>query len=181
MSKTTKIVLWIVGVLVVLAGLGTFAVIQIADRFLAGPDEAAAIGQEIRPHQLPTDAEPIFGLDIFGLRLMAAAFDPQEEQVLMLMELPGEDFDTAAAEARTAFENQMGPQGGFEVVGSRDAVVGGESVTIETLLTTEGGEEVRQDLVVFPAASGNAAVAMLVGPVESFEEAAFDAFLDSMR
>ena len=180
MSKTTKIVLSIVGVLVLIGGLLVFAIVRLAGDAIAGPGQAEDIGQRIRVFTLPPAYEPTFGVDLFGLKLLTAIGDTDDD-VLMLMELPTADLDSASDDAQTTFQDQTGQAGNYEYSGSREVEILGESRTVDTLLGSQGGRDFRQDLVVFPAASGNVAVAILVGPTDSFDESAFDAFLRSLR
>lgn len=181
MSKTTKIVLSVVGAFILLGAVTVFAIVRFSGRFIAGPEQAAEIGQEITLHTLPPGFEPFFGIDILGLTMMMAASPSDDSKVLVLVETPDADFAGAEAEAQDAFQQQAGFGNDYEYAGSREVTIAGETRSVDTLLGRDGGVDMRQDIVVFPAASGNAAVAIMVGPVDDFDEGAFDAFLASMR
>ena len=120
-------------------------------------------------------------MDILGLTMMMATDPTDDTKVLMLVETPDADFAGAEAEAQDAFQQQAGFGNNYEYTGTREVSIGGETRKVDTLVGTDGGVDMRQDIVVFPAASGNAAVAIMVGPVDDFDEGAFDAFLASMR
>lgn len=181
MSKTTKIVLSIVGTLILLGAVTVFAIVRFSGRFIAGPAEAGAVGQEISQHTLPDSFEPIFGMDLLGLKMMMAADPVDENRVIMLVETPEADFAGAEAEAQTAFQEQAGFGTNYEYVGSRQVIIDGQPRTVETLVGRDRGVEMRQDIVVFPARSGNAAVAIMVSPVDDFDEALFNDFLEALH
>lgn len=181
MSKTTKIVLSVVGALILLGAVTVFAIVRFSGRFIAGPEQAAEIGQEITVHTLPPGFEPVFGMDILGLTMMMAAHSTDDAKVLMLVETPDTDFAGAEAEAQDAFQQQAGFGNNYEYASSREVTLAGQTRSVDTLIGRDRGMDMRQDIVVFPAASGNAAVAIMVGPVDDFDEGAFDAFLASMR
>ncbi len=181
MSKTTKIVLSVVGAFILLGAVTVFAIVRFSGRFIAGPEQAAEIGQEITLHTLPPGFEPVFGMDILGLTVMMAADPNDDAKVLMLVETPDADFAGAEAEAQDAFQQQSGIGNNYEYAGSRQVTIAGEERTVETLIGSDRGTNMRQDIVVFPASSGNAAVAIMVAPEDDFDEAAFEAFLGSMK
>lgn len=181
MSKTTKIVLGVIGAFILLGAVTVFAIVRFSGRFIAGPEQAAEIGQEITLHTLPPGFEPQFGMDILGLTMMMAADPDDDTKVLMLVETPDADFAGAEAEAQDAFQQQAGFGNNFEYAGAREVTIAGEARTVDTLIGRDRGIDMRQDIVVFPAASGNAAVAIMVAPADDFDEEAFDVFLASMR
>jgi len=181
MSKTTKIVLSVVGAFILLGAVTVFAIVRFSGRFIAGPDQAAEIGQEITLHTLPPGYDPVFGMDILGLTMMMAANPNDDNKVLMLVETPDTDFAGAEAEAQDAFQQQSGFGNNYEYTGSREVAIAGEGRTVDTLIGRDRGTDMRQDIVVFPASSGNAAVAIMVGPADDFDEAAFEEFLVSMK
>lgn len=181
MSKTTKIVLSVIGVLILLGAVTVFAIVRFSGRFIAGPENAANIGQEINIHTLPEGFEPVFGMDVLGLKLMMATLTSDDNKVLMLIETPDADFEGAEAEARDAFQRQAGFGNNYDYSGSRQVLVASETRTVDTLIGQDRGMDMRQDIVVFPASSGNAAVAIMVGPVDDFDESGFDTFLRSMK
>ena len=179
MSKTTKIVLSIVGVLVLLAALATFAITRLVDSFATG-DAADTIGQEIVAHQLPPTISADLGFNVLGVRTMIAT-SPSGEAFVMILEIPGEDFDQASEEAETAFRQQSGSQVNFEFQGSRTETINGDAVQVDTLVGQDGDTRIRQDVVVFRANSGNAAVLVMVGPDDSFDDLGFDLLVKSME
>jgi len=181
MSKTTKIVLSVIGAFILLGAVTVFAIARFSGRFIAGPENAANIGQEITLHTLPEGFEPVFGMDILGLKVMMAAHTNDDNKVLMLVETPDANFEGAEAEAQDAFQQQAGFGNNYDYSGSRQVLVAGETRTVDTLKGRDRGTDMRQDIVVFPASSGNAAVAIMVGPVDDFDESAFETFLGSMK
>ncbi len=189
MSKTTKIVLGIVAVLVVIAGgIGFLLARVVGDSFTLSADKASTIGQEIMTHDLPDDFEPFFGMDILGVRAMMAAttFDAGGDiagdgAVLFLISLPsGTSEDELRSQAGGEFSSQSGQNIDFRYEGTRTALINGDEVDLEIYVgAADDGTEVRQELGVFSSDNGSPAIVMMMAPVFTFDDSGFDDFLAS--
>lgn len=189
MSKTTKIVLGIVAVLVVVAVGTGFVLARVVGRsFTLDSEKAGNIGQEIVMHELPDDFEPFFGLDAFGLRAMMAATSLQstgdiadDGSVLFIISLPE---GTSEADLRSQGDGEFTNAGGsnlrLEYEGERTATVNGEEVPVEIYVgTDEQGVEFRQELAVFHADDGAPAMLIMMAPEARFADTGFDDLLKS--
>lgn len=189
MSKTTKIVLGIVAVLVVIAGgVGFLLARVLGDSFTLSADKASTIGQEIVTHDLPDGFEPFFGMDILGLRAMMAATSfeaggdiASDGAVLFLMSLPsGTSESELRSQAGGEFSSQSGQNIDFRYEGTRTALINGAEVEIEIYIgASDDGSEVRQELGVFRANDDSPAMVMMMAPESTFDASGFHEFLDS--
>jgi len=187
MSKTTKIVLSVVGVFALLVVVGGFFAFRLIGSALTlDPDQVESIGQEIVVHELPAGFDGIFGTDIAGVKLaMSSETISNQEAIIMLMSFPDDNELTQEQlneEMSRSFEQQTGQQAQFEFVGSRDIFIAGEAVTVETLIgESENGVNLRQDLAVFESVSGNIGMLMIVAPEPWFDSPSVGEFFDSMK
>lgn len=183
MSRTAKIVLSVVAVLVVLiAGLGFAAWRFISGNFTTDPTNVAAIGQEIVPHELPPGYEGEFGTDLLGFKVMMA-FDQQNTQAtIMLMSVPAA---TGRAELERSAREQLSQQRGtnvqFEYVGTRDIVVGGSPVGLDRYGGVSDGVSVVQEIAVFEGPGSDLVLLMLVTAETVYDASGFEAFLASLE
>lgn len=188
MSKTTKIVLGVVAVIVVVAvGVGFVLARLVGRSFTLDAEQAATIGQEIVTHELPPQFEPFFGLDAFGLRAMMAATSFQstgsvseDGSILFIISLPeGTSEDDLRSQAGGEFSSQSGQNIRFEYVGNRIEKVNGEEVQVEMYVGTDRGVTFRQELAVFNADNGAPAMMIMMAPESVFEAAQFENLLAS--
>ncbi len=179
MSRTAKIIIGIVVALVLLGAAAVFAFVRFSGAITTNEAEVSEIGQRIVDHRLPPGFTPEFGTDIFGLRWMFAVHG--SESMIMLFEAPGEDEENVRLQAQGELSNQRGGNVSFEYIGSRPVVINGSDTELETYRATEDGQELLQEIAIFPAKSGNVAVVMIMGPSSEFDDLGTDAFVESMR
>jgi len=165
--------------LVVLGAVAVFAFVRFSGAFTLDDEKAAEIGQRIVSHELPPAFTPEFGTDIFGLRTMIAV--SADDSTIMLFEAPGSDEDNIRVQADGQFSDQTGSNLNFDYVGTRQLIINGETVDLDSYTATDQGQQVTQEIGVFKADSGNVAVVMMIAPTESFDGYGFEAFLVSMR
>ena len=187
MSKTTKIVLSTVGVLGLLVVIGGFFAVRLfGSAITLDPEQVDSVAQEIVFHELPAGFEGIFATDIAGVQMaLSGETVSNQEAIIMLMSFPDDDQQSQeqlTEEMRRSFEQQTGQQAQFELVGSRDIVIAGETVLVNTLIgESENGVNLRQDLAVFESLSGNIGMLMVVAPEDWFDTQKVDLFFDSMK
>lgn len=190
MSKTTKIVLGIVGgfgLLIIIAGFAAFRLFgQFGSAFTTDTDKIDAIAQEIVAHERPAEFEGLFGTDLGGVKLAMTAGDiSNEEAIIMFMSFPADEsqsMDDLRDEMRRSFNQQAQQDVEFEYAGSREVTIAGETVEVETLVgASETGASVRQDFAAFDSVTGDIGFFMVVAPESWFEQHIADAFFLSME
>lgn len=187
MSKTTKIVLSIVGVFGVLVLVGGFLAIRLfGSAFTVNPDQVDNVAQEIVVHELPEGFEGAFATDIAGIKMaFSSETISNQEAIIMMMAFPTEaeqSQEQLTREMRASFESQSGQQADFEFESTRDITIAGETVAVDTLVgRSEDGVALRQDLAVFDSVTGDVGMLMVVAPETWFESPSVDQFFLSMK
>ena len=195
MSRNTKTVLIVLGVVLVLCicscvGFGVFAP-TIGGMFMSRsvatePEDVAAIGSKVVDYEAPPGYEAVFGMSFFGFDLVGLGSDKENPQMLIfLMQFPEwANADQASMEAQLQQSvNQQLDSGEMqlETVGEQEVIIGDQPVT---LTIREGsnaeGQSVRQVTGIFQG-KGGPAILMIMGNVESWDQAAVDQFLASIR
>lgn len=97
MSRTTKIVLGIVGALLAVCCLGLVAAAlllpQAAERFAENnftddPERVAEVGQEIVDYELPAGMEEEGAMGFMGMKMVFFTAGERDDTVVMLMQFP---------------------------------------------------------------------------------------------
>ena len=192
MSRNTKIVLGIVAAVLLMCvcvcAVG-FLALQSMGQFLVQstvtqPGEVAAIGDSIVTYELPPGYSEQFGMQLFGFSVVAFA-DEAEDSLILLMQFPefaGLDQAQMETQLREAIQEQT-------QTGDLDLQrIDQETVTIrdqEVVLaisegTDEEGNEIRQITGVFEGRSGPTLL-MILGPMDTWDQGAINAFLNSLR
>lgn len=187
MSKTTKIVLGILGTLGILVVVGAFLAVRLVGSAITLDSEKVQdVGQSIAVHELPPGFKGIFATDVADIK-MAISGDlvSNSETIIMLMAFPnesGQSQEDLTAEMRQAFQQQTGQDITFEYVGTRDATINGQAATVDSLVgKSDNGVSMRQDIAAFTSLDGGIGLVMLVAPDGWFEGPADELFFASME
>ncbi len=198
MSRTTKIVLGILGGVALICCLGVAAffyiVPAVVERSLSGalaegPEQAAGVAAEIVDYELPSGYREAGGLSMMGLRMVM--IEPEGDSgdgvMIMMMSFPAA-LAGDEAQMREQMESMVAEQGidmeggDLQEFGAEIYVINGQETTF-TLFegTDESGSRVRQMFGPIVTRDGGAGMIMIVGNVESWDQEAVDSFLRSLR
>lgn len=192
MSRNTKIV---VGVIVgLLAFCCVAAVIAVAATSyfgsqmvedIANPESAAEVAGGIVDYQLPSGFHEQGSMSVLGMKTAFFVSD-NSDAMIMLMEFPSSlatDQAEMQRQMEQAFAQQSGQQG-LEMyqVSTEEIVINGQTVVLSVQEGTDSNNtQVRQNIAAFEGKSGNTAMLMIVGPLESWDEEGIDSFIDSLE
>jgi hypothetical protein len=195
MSRNTKTVLIVLGVVLVLCicscvGFGIFAP-AIGGMFMSQsvatePADVAAIGSNIVDYETPPGYEAVFGMSFFGFDLVGLGSEKENPQMLIfLMQFPEwANADQASMEAQ--LEQSVNQQLDnremqLETVGEEEVSIRDQPVTLTIREGTDAdGDSMRQMTGIFQGKSGPT-ILMIMGNMESWDQAAVDQFLASIR
>ena len=195
MSRTTKIVIGLVGGLLALCCLGTVAFVLVVPRAVErfaeenitdDPERVAEVGQSIVEYKVPEGMQEEGAMGFAGLKMVFFTVDDQNGMV-MLMQFPS-TVRMDEEDMQKQIEDAMAQQGGqqqinnLEVVSVDEVVINDQKTALTTLEgTDENGNAFRQVTGVFESKSGGPAMLMAMGPTSSWESSGIDEFIDSLR
>ena len=195
MSRTTKIVLGVVGGLLSLCCLAVVAFVvivpRVAENFVENnvtddTEKAAEVGQSIVDYDLPDGLHEEGAMSLVGIRTVFMTSDVSDQTAVILMEFPA--YVTGGEEEmrrqmEQAFANQSGQQNlNMKEISTEEVVINDEKTILTTMEGKDGnGTAVRQITGIFEANSGNSAMLMIVSPIDSWEESNLDKFIDSLH
>lgn len=196
MSRGVKITLVVVAVLLALCCVGGVAAFLIGGRllgqaaqqaFVEDPEQAAQIGHEIADYVLPPGYHEMGAMNalIFKMVFIGPQSRSSDMMIFALMQYPiGSDVDQEEMQRqmRQAVEQQSRRRNmQMRVVGTRQVTIKGQPVT---LVISEGssseGQMFRQVWGMFPGKGGTAMI-MAMGAQDSWDQAALDKFLASIK
>ena len=195
MSRTTKIVIGIVGGLLLLCCLGIGlaalllprAVQNFAENSITDdPEQVAEVGQSILDYELPPGMQEEGAMGFAGIKMVFITAGPGNDAMVMLMQFPA-IMQANEEEMRRQLEDAMTQQSGqqqfnMEVVSEDEVVINDQNSVLTTLEgTDENGNSIRQITGVFESKAGNPAMIMAISPIAAWEEANIDEFIESLR
>jgi hypothetical protein len=195
MSRTTKIVIGIVGGLLLLCCLGIGlaalllprAVQNFAENSITDdPEQVAEVGQSILDYELPPGMQEEGAMGFAGIKMVFITAGPGNDAMVMLMQFPA-IMQANEEEMRRQLEDAMTQQSGqqqfnMEVVSEDEVVINDQNTVLTTLEgTDENGNSIRQITGVFESKAGNPAMIMAISPIAAWEEANIDEFIESLR
>lgn len=196
MSRTTKIVIGIIVGLIVLCGCcclaGTIAtpmllgpLMEQAASTTENPQEIAQIANRIVDYELPADYGEEFAMSFFGFDIVAFARDDMSGNVIIMMQMPemfGLDPDEMMREMEHSLQQQTGQKfGELRYVDTIQTTIRDQNVALTVQEGTDSnGTAVRQITGIFPGENG-IAMLMIVGPTQTWNQQAVDAFISSLR
>jgi len=195
MSRTTKIVIGIVGGLLLLCCLGIGlaalllprAVQNFAENSITDdPEQVAEVGQSILDYELPPGMQEEGAMGFAGIKMVFITAGPGNDAMVMLMQFPA-IMQANEEEMRRQLEDAMAQQSGqqqfnMEVVSEDEVVINDQNSVLTTLEgTDENGNSIRQITGVFESKAGNPAMIMAISPIAAWEEANIDEFIESLR
>jgi len=195
MSRTTKIVIGIVGGLLLLCCLGIGlaalllprAVQNFAENSITDdPEQVAEVGQSILDYELPPGMQEEGAMGFAGIKMVFITAGPGNDGMVMLMQFPA-IMQANEEEMRRQLEDAMTQQSGqqqfnMEVVSEDEVVINDQNSVLTTLEgTDENGNSIRQITGVFESKAGDPAMLMAISPIAAWEEANIDEFIESLR
>ena len=195
MSRNTKIVLIVLGVLLATCCIFTVAfmviipmfVTRVASDSVVEGDAAADVGQEIVDYELPSGYKEEGGVQILGMRMVFIVPEGGSGQMMALMQFPS-GIPINDEDMRQQMQDAIGQQAGrrgnvaFAVVATEQAVINGKPAVLTTLEgTDENGQTMRQIFGIFEAKNGSGAMVMVMGDEAGWDETAVNQFLASIR
>lgn len=186
--KTLLIILGIVVVLCCCAAAAGILLVTQAGRFIAqtvsvDPAKTSAVAQSITDYTLPSGYKEQFSMSLMGFDL--AAFSTQDDkQMIMLFQAPANSGLTTQQmedQMRQAQQQQTGQNYTLEKVGTQSAYIRGETTEFTIYEGKDkNGVAIRELVGAFKGKSGTA-ILMIVGPIDSWDTAAVDSFVKSLR
>ncbi len=199
MSRTTKIILWVVvGLLLVCVCVGVVGVIalrsggslveQIVSKGMSiseKPEEVAKTAQGIADYKLPAGYKEMFGMSFFGFDMVAFGAANDKSQVIMLMQFPQSvqmSQDEMEKQMEQAFQQQTGKKGmNLKVTGQTTKNIRDQQVNLTIREGADSdGQAVRQMSGMFKGKSGMVLL-MIIGTPQTWNQGAIDAFIASLR
>lgn len=195
MSRTTKIVIGIVGGLLLLCCLGIGlaalllprAVQNFAENSITDdPEQVAEVGQSILDYELPPGMQEEGAMGFAGIKMVFITAGSDNDAMVMLMQFPA-IMRANEEEMRRQLEDAMTQQSGqqqfnMEVVSEDEVVINDQNSVLTTLEgTDENGNSIRQITGVFESKAGDPAMLMAISPITAWEEANIDEFIESLR
>jgi hypothetical protein len=191
-SNTTKIIIIVVAVLAVLC-LVACAVIaffvrnvgqRVGQSVKSDPAAVNSATQQIASIDLPEGYTPTSSMNILGMTMVVYE-GSNKNSALVLIQMP---TTTELTEANIKqMEEQMQNQSGrrlqnYKVIKEYDATIRGKpgKVIIQEGESSDGGDTMRQMMVVFQGKSG-LAMMMIIGPANQWDQSAYDAMVKSIK
>jgi hypothetical protein len=195
MSRTTKIVIGIIGGLAVLCCISVALVVFLLPRFATdfvennvtdNPEEAAEVGRSIVDYELPEGLHEEAAMNFLGTKMVFIAGGERQGSAVMLMQFPAA-VQAGEVEMRRQMEEALSQQRGqqqfdMEIVSEEEVVINDQTTTLTTFEgTDENGNPYRQVTGIFDSKDGGTAMLMALSPISSWEEANIDEFIDSLE
>ncbi|MCB8944192.1 MAG: hypothetical protein H6658_10600 [Ardenticatenaceae bacterium] len=196
MTRTTKIVIGIVGGLLALCCLGAVALVLIVptaierfaeNNFTDDPERASEVGQSIVNYDLPAGMQEEGAMGFAGMKMVFFTAGEQDNAVVMLMQFPTTlqmDEDDMQQQMEQYMQQQGNQQqlNNLEVVSVDEVVINDQNTSLTTFEgTDENGNAFRQITGVFVSKEGGPAMLMAMGPITSWEQTDIDEFIDSLK
>lgn len=194
MSRTTKIILIVGGLLAVLclcAAVTGYIVFQKFAQNIQGgtdPAKAAEVAHKIADYDLPAGYTEKYGISLMGMDTAAIGpenYSDSSALVIMLMQFPQNlnyNEEQMEEQMRRSMEQQYGRQGyTIKTVETKTITVRGQDA-VETISegTDEDGNTIRQITVLFQGKSGTAML-MLMGQMDDWDNSMVEKFIQSLR
>ncbi len=192
MSQTTKIVLGVVGVLLLLCCgitiVGGFIFARSASQFAESVDDpvsARETASEIVDYTLPSGFQEEGTMSIIGIDMVFIP-NTSSSSIIMLMSFPqmfaGNEEQMQTQMEESISENFGGEDISFTFVGSRDIVINDDNVTVNIFEGTDNsGVSFRQAMAVFESDSGKPSMFMVMAPQSQWDSSDLDGFIDSLN
>ncbi len=190
-SNTTKIVIIVVAVLAGLclvaciAGVVIFNFVgrSVSQGIEANPQEVSEKTAEIAEFDLPAGFEPRSSIHLLGISFVIyEAPSTSSAIVLLQMPLEGEISDANIRQLQEQMERQYGQRlRDLRIIDQYETTIRGEpGQVIVQEGTSDSGETYRQMVVIFQG-QGGLAMLSAFGPAGSWDQAAYDRMIESIR
>lgn len=191
MSRTTKILLAVIGGFVIVCCIGLAIFSYFGQRFLkesisTSPEDAAAAAKEIIDYELPAGYQEFGSMELFGLKMVFIGEGGGDEtMVMMLMQFPaslGFDEEQMRQQMQQSWSQQTGSdQVNFSQVETKEITVGDQTTTLTIFEgTDESGNKVRQAFTAFEGKTG-LVMLMAIANEDQWDAEGLDQFLGSIR
>lgn len=149
------------------------------------PAQVSQIAENIVTYQLPSGYEEQFGLSFFGFDMVAFGKEDFSGQIFVLMQVPdmfGLSPEEMAQQIEQSLQQQTGRQTvNMQVVDTIQTTIRDQNVTLTVQEGTDAeGTSIRQITGAFAGRNG-AAMLMIIGPTQSWNQEAVNSFLASLR
>jgi hypothetical protein len=186
--KTIIIILAVVGVLCLCAVIvGIIAIGQVGNLISRtvslDPTKASETARSITDYTLPKGYKESFSMSLMGMAM--AGFSSQDESTyIWLFQAPASanlNQDQMEQQMKQLGSQQTGQSYNLQKIGTQPATIRGQSTELSIYEgTSNKGTDVREVIGVFEGKNGPA-ILMVVGPKNSWDEAAINSFISSMR
>lgn len=195
LTRNQKIIIGVVGGIVLLCCIGggvlwwagSTLVNQVAQGFNQDPAQAREVGQSIASYTAPSGYTEKFSMELLGIKMVAIGPEGTGNgTIMMLMTFPagsGGSTEQMQEQMSQAFSQQTG-QGGFEFTTSEERTVtirGQEVAFVIRDGSNSNGDQMRQGIAAFDGDGGNIVMFMAMGEPTSWDEAAIEEFLASIK
>lgn len=190
-SNTTKIVIIVVAILAGLclvsciAGVLIFGVLgqRISQGIEADPQEVSEKSAEIAEFDLPPGFEPASSFHLLGVSaIVYQTADTSAAIVLLQIPVDGDLNDANIRQLQEQMESQYGQRlSNLKIIDQYETTIRGEpgQVVVQEG-TSENGETYRQMAVIFQG-QGGLAMLSAFGPASTWDQAAYDQMVESIR
>ena len=191
-SRGMRVALIIIAIALFLccvAGLGvTLLGTRLAGRALiTNPDRVQTVGSQIADYDVPPGYEQMFAMNMMGIKLVAIGPSSvtRDLMMIMLMQFPP-GIEVSQQEMERQVEQALARQTGLNSadmvsVGQEETTIKGETVSLTVREgITNRGDRMRQITGLFKG-KGGPAILMVMGEVETWDQAMVDNFFASIR
>jgi hypothetical protein len=186
-AKTIIIVVGIVAVFCLFAcGLISFMVLRGANTISRGirtnPAQVILKANEIAVYEPPAGFEPANSFELLGLTFVVYE-NPGNNSAMVVLQMPSqmELTDATIQQMEDQMQNQTGRRlTNVETIDEYETTIRGKPAKVVVQEGEANNQTFRQMLVVFQGKSGLAMIA-ITGPVDSWDQAAYDDFVDSIK
>lgn len=191
MSRNTKIVLGVVGVLLGLCCVSVIVVGIIFQRGISNfedsvddPAAAANTAAEIVDYQLPAGFQEEGVMNLFGVDMVFMS-GQGNEAIIMLMSFPnwmaGNEEQMQVQMEESINENFSADNLSFTFVESREVSINDQNVTVNVYEgTDDDGVAYRQASGLFEGDNGKPSMFMVIAPTARWDSSNLDGFIDSL-
>jgi hypothetical protein len=186
-AKTIIIVIGIVAFFCLFAcGLITFVALRGASSFTRGirtnPAQVILKADDIAEFEVPAGFNPASSIDILGLTFVVYE-NPGNNSAMVVLQMPSrmELTDATIQQMEDQMQNQSGRRlTNVETIDEYETTIRGKPAKVIVQEGEVNNQTFRQMLVVFEGKSGLAMIA-ITGPADSWDQAAYDDFVESIK
>ncbi len=194
MNRNTKIALIVVGVLLLLCvcSCGLFFVstqylgASFAQSIATEPADVAAVGAKIAEYDVPAGYTDNFGMSFLIFDMVGfGKTDANNDTFIFMMQFPewtDMDPETMQQQMQQSIQEQTNDSNvQFQVIEQKTIIIRDQEVLLTTQEgTNDEGKRIRQMIGMFQG-NGGPTMLMIMGGVDTWNQATVDTFIDSIR